>query len=42
MVIKGSSTGWPPIHVRMAVLAISAQKKVFAIGRNIRERSLDV
>lgn len=42
MIINGSSTGCPPIHVRMAVLAIKVQKKIFAIGRNIRERSLEV
>lgn len=42
MIIKGSSTGCPPIHVRMAVLAIRVQKKILAIGRNMSERSLEV
>lgn len=42
MIMNGSSTGCPPIHVRIAVLAIKDQKKIFAMGRNMRERSLEV
>lgn len=40
--INGSSTGCPPIHVRIAVFAIRVQKKILAMGRNMRERSLEV
>lgn len=42
MVMKGSSTNCPPIQVRTDVVAISAQNSVFAIGRNIRDRSFEV
>lgn len=42
MVTNGSSTGWPPIHVKIRVLAMKAQKKSLVIGRNMRLRCFDV
>lgn len=38
----GSSTGCPPIQVKISVLATSVQKKSLASGRNIRARCLEV
>lgn len=42
MTIYGSSTGIPPIHVRIATFAMSAQNRNWVIGRNVRLRWLDV
>lgn len=42
MIIKGCSTGWPPIHVRIRRLATRIQYSIWEIGRNIRLRCFDV
>ena len=42
MIMKGCSTGIPPIHVRIATLAISVQNRNWVNGRNVRLRCLDV
>ena len=40
--MKGCSTGIPPIHVRIATLAISVQNRNWVRGRNVRLRCLEV
>ena len=40
--MNGSSTGCPPIQVKIRVLATSVQKNSLAKGRNIRVRCLEV
>lgn len=40
--IKGCSTGIPPIQVRMATSATSAQKRSCVRGRKVRLRCLEV
>jgi hypothetical protein len=42
IIIKGGSTGCPPIHVRVRRSSASAQNKHWLIGRNIRLRCLDM
>lgn len=42
MIMYGSSTGCPPIQVRISRLAVRIQKSVWEIGRNIMLRWLDV
>lgn len=42
MAIKGCSTGWPPIHVRVRRSATKSQNKHWLSGRNIIPRCLDV
>lgn len=42
MIMKGCSTGCPPIQVRVSRLAVKIQNSVWEIGRNIRLRCLDV
>lgn len=42
IIMNGSSTGWPPIHVKIRVLATRVQKKAFVSGRNVRLRCLEV
>lgn len=42
MMMKGCSTGCPPIHVSVSRSAISAQNRHWLRGRNIRLRCLDV
>lgn len=42
IVIKGCSTGWPPIHVSVNKSATRIQNKHWLNGRNIMLRCLDV
>lgn len=42
MIIKGCSTGMPPIHVRMATSAIRVQNSNWVTGRKVRPRCFDV
>lgn len=42
MVINGSSTGCPPIHVRIIMLAMKDQKNSLVRGRKMVLRCLDV
>lgn len=42
MVIKGYSTGWPPIHVRVRRSATRSQNRHWLRGRNIIPRCLEV
>lgn len=42
MMIKGCSTGCPPIHVRVRRSATSNQKRHWLRGRNIMLRCFDV
>jgi len=42
MMMKGSSTGIPPIHVRMATSAARVQKRSWVAGRKVMLRCLDV
>lgn len=42
MMIKGCSTGMPPIQVRITTSATSTQNKNCVKGRNVRLRCLDV
>lgn len=42
MVIKGCSTGWPPIHVRVRRSATRSQNRHWLRGRNIIPRCLEV
>lgn len=42
MIIKGCSTGMPPIQVRIATSATRVQNKNCVRGRNVRPRCLDV
>lgn len=42
MMMKGCSTGWPPIHVKMRRLATRIQYRVWVIGRNVRLRCFEV
>lgn len=42
MIMKGYSTGCPPIQVRMSRLAIRIQNSVCEIGRNISPRCFEV
>lgn len=42
MIMKGCSTGIPPIQVRMATSATRAQNKNWVMGRNVRLRCFDV
>lgn len=42
MVMKGCSTGWPPIHVRARRSATRNQNKHWLNGRNIIPRCLEV
>lgn len=42
MMMKGCSTGWPPIHVRINRLATSSQNSSWLSGRNIMLRCLAV
>ena len=40
--MKGSSTGIPPIHVKISMSATRSQKRAWVKGRNISPRCLDV
>lgn len=40
--MKGCSTGWLPIHVRMNRLAASVQNRSWDIGRKVMARCLDL
>lgn len=42
IVIKGCSTGWPPIHVSVSKSATRIQNRHWLNGRNIMLRCLDV
>lgn len=42
MIMYGSSTGIPPIHVRIATFAISAQNRNWVTGRKVKLRCLEV
>lgn len=42
MIMNGCSTGCPPIHVRIIVLATRSQNKGWVIGRKVRLRCLEV
>lgn len=42
MMMNGCSTGMPPIQVRMATSATSAQNKSWVAGRKVRPRCLEV
>lgn len=42
IIIKGCSTGIPPIQVRIATSAIKVQKKSWEMGRNVILRCLEV
>lgn len=42
MIIKGCSTGIPPIHVRIITSATRTQNRNWVIGRNVRLRCLEV
>lgn len=42
MIMKGCSTGWLPIHVRINRLATSSQNRSCERGRNVIERCLDL
>lgn len=42
MMIKGCSTGMPPIHVRIKTSATRAQNRNWVIGRNVRPCCFEV
>lgn len=42
MVMNGSSTGWPPIHVSTSRSATRDQNKIWVSGRNEAVRCFDV
>lgn len=42
MIMKGCSTGWLPIHVRMRRLAIRSQNSSWEMGRKVIVRCLDL
>lgn len=42
IIIKGCSTGTPPIHVRISMSATSTQNSIWVRGRNVRPRCLEV
>lgn len=42
MMIKGCSTGMPPIHVRITTSATRSQNRAWARGRKVRLRCLEV
>lgn len=42
IIIKGCSTGCPPIHVKIIVFATSVQKRSCVMGRNVELRCLEV
>lgn len=42
MMMYGSSTGIPPIHVKISTSAIRAQNRAWVNGRKVRLRCLDV
>lgn len=42
MIIKGCSTGIPPIQVRMATLAMRVQNRNWVIGRKVSPRCFEV
>lgn len=42
MIIKGCSTGMPPIQVKITTLATRAQNSNWVRGRNVSPRCLDV
>lgn len=42
MIMKGCSTGMPPIHVRIATSAMRVQNRNCVTGRKVRLRCLDV
>lgn len=42
MMMYGSSTGIPPIQVRIAISAIKVQNKNWVKGRKVRPRCFDV
>lgn len=42
MMMKGCSTGMPPIQVKMKTSAIRVQKRIWVMGRNVNPRCLDV
>lgn len=41
IIIKGCSTGWPPIHVRIIMSAISSQNSSWDSGRYARVRCFE-
>lgn len=41
MRMNGSSTGWPPIHVRISRSVVRHQKSICVIGRNVVVRCFD-
>lgn len=41
IIMKGFSTGIPPIHVKITTSAIRVQKRSCEMGRNVRLRCLD-
>lgn len=42
IIIKGCSTGMPPIQVKIRTSAIRVQKRNWVIGRNVSPRCFDV
>jgi len=42
MMMKGSSAGMPPIHVRIITVATRAQNRNWEAGRNVSARCLEV
>ena len=42
MIMKGCSTGIPPIHVRIITSATRVQNKNWVTGRNVSPRCFDV
>lgn len=42
IIIRGSSTGWPPIQVSTIIVEIKAQNKVLVIGRKAIVRCREV
>lgn len=42
IMMKGCSTGMPPIQVKMRTSAIRVQKRIWVMGRNVSPRCFDV